>query len=316
MNNDQLEKLRSAAGFVAALDQSGGSTPKALADYGIAKESYSSDAEMFDLVHAMRTRIITNSAFVGDKILAAILFEQTMDRDIEAVPTAQYLWEQKHVVPVLKVDKGLADEEHGVQVMKPIDGLGDLLARAGTYGIFGTKMRSVIHAADDGGVSAVLDQQFEYAHQIAAAGFVPIIEPEVSIDSSSKDAAEELLLDGLRTRLRGAAGVDTGDAEVDPADPHRSVLRAERRSARPACAGPFRRLLARRGVHTPGSQSHDGRQLLAGAHRRPQCTTDRGRVHRSAARVHCADLRRLRGQGRSNRSVVAGCGRGSSPVRM
>ena len=202
MNNDQLEKLRSAAGFVAALDQSGGSTPKALADYGIAKESYSSDAEMFDLVHAMRTRIITNSAFVGDKILAAILFEQTMDRDIEAVPTAQYLWEQKHVVPVLKVDKGLADEEHGVQVMKPIDGLGDLLARAGTYGIFGTKMRSVIHAADDGGVSAVLDQQFEYAHQIAAAGFVPIIEPEVSIDSSSKDAAEELLLDGLRTRLR------------------------------------------------------------------------------------------------------------------
>jgi fructose-bisphosphate aldolase class I len=202
VNNDQLEKVRSAAGFVAALDQSGGSTPKALADYGVAKDSYRSDAEMFDLVHAMRTRIITNSAFEGDKILAAILFEQTMDREIDAVPTAQYLWEQKHVVPVLKVDKGLADEENGVQVMKPIDGLDDLLARASTHEIFGTKMRSVIHAADDGGVSAVLDQQFEYAHQIAAAGFVPIIEPEVSIDSSSKEHAEDLLLDGLRTRLQ------------------------------------------------------------------------------------------------------------------
>jgi fructose-bisphosphate aldolase class I len=202
VNNNQLEKVRSAAGFVAALDQSGGSTPKALADYGIAKDSYSSDDEMFDLVHAMRTRIITNSAFEGDKILAAILFEQTMDRDIDGVPTAQYLWERKNVVPVLKVDKGLADEENGVQVMKAINGLDDLLARATTHGIFGTKMRSVIHASDDGGVSAVLDQQFEYAQQIAAAGFVPIIEPEVSIDSSSKEAAEDLLLDGLRTRLQ------------------------------------------------------------------------------------------------------------------
>jgi fructose-bisphosphate aldolase class I len=202
VNNDQLEKIRSAAGFVAALDQSGGSTPKALADYGIAKDSYSSDAEMFDLVHAMRTRIITNPAFEGDQILAAILFEQTMDRDIDGSPTARYLWERKHVVPVLKVDKGLADEENSVQVMKPIAGLDDLLARATTHGIFGTKMRSVIHAADEGGVSAVLDQQFDYAQQIAAAGFVPIIEPEVSIDSASKEAAEDLLLAGLRSRLQ------------------------------------------------------------------------------------------------------------------
>jgi fructose-bisphosphate aldolase class I len=201
VNNDQLEKFRSAAGFVAALDQSGGSTPKALADYGVAKDSYSSEDEMFDLVHAMRTRIITNPAFEGDKILAAILFEQTMDREIEAMPSAQYLWQRKQVVPVLKVDKGLADEKNGAQVMKPITGLDDLLTRAGEHGIFGTKMRSVIHGADESGVSAVLDQQFEYAQQIAAAGFVPIIEPEVSIDSSSKEAAEALLLDGLRTRL-------------------------------------------------------------------------------------------------------------------
>ncbi len=201
MNSEQLEKFRSGDGFVAALDQSGGSTPKALAHYGIAEDSYNSEAEMFDLVHEMRTRIITNPAFEGDKILAAILFEQTMERDIEGMPTAQYLWDEKHVVPVLKVDKGLADEADGAQVMKPISGLDDLLARANNHRIFGTKMRSVIHAADDAGVAAVLDQQFEYAQQIAAAGLVPIIEPEVSIDSSSKEAAEDLLLDGLRTRL-------------------------------------------------------------------------------------------------------------------
>ena len=166
MNNDQLEKLRTAPGFVAALDQSGGSTPKALAHYGIAEDSYHSDDEMFDLVHAMRTRIITNPAFGGDRILAAILFEQTMERDIEGVSTAQYLWDEKQVVPVLKVDKGLADNADGAQVMKPITGLDDLLARANEHRIFGTKMRSVIHEADEDGVSAVLDQQFEYAEQI------------------------------------------------------------------------------------------------------------------------------------------------------
>ena len=207
MNNDQLEKLHSAHGFVAALDQSGGSTPKALAQYGIAEDSYSSDAEMFDLVHAMRTRIITDPAFDGDRILAAILFEQTMERDIEGVPTARYLWDEKHVVPVLKVDKGLADEADGAQVMKPITGLDDLLARANEHKIFGTKMRSVIHEANESGVAAVLDQQFEYAEQIIAAGLVPIIEPEVSIDSSSKDAAE-------RPALGRAARPAPGDARV------------------------------------------------------------------------------------------------------
>ena len=156
---------------------------------------------MFDLVHAMRTRIVTNSAFDGTRILAAILFEQTMDRDVAGVPTGRYLWDEKHVVPFLKVDKGLADEEHGVQLMKPIDTLDDLLSRANRHQIFGTKMRSVIKDADPDGVAAIVDQQFEYAARIAAAGLVPILEPEVSIDSPHKAEAEDLLHDGLRRHL-------------------------------------------------------------------------------------------------------------------
>jgi fructose-bisphosphate aldolase class I len=197
----QLEKIRSGPGFFAALDQSGGSTPKALADYGVAEDRYSSDEQMFDLVHAMRRRVITSSAFDGSRILAAILFEQTMERDMDGVPTAQYLWQRKQVVPYLKVDLGLADEQHGVQLMKPIDTLDDLLERALRHGIFGTKMRSVIKDADRGGVAAVVDQQFEYGARIAAAGLVPILEPEVSIDSPHKADAEQLLRDELAAHL-------------------------------------------------------------------------------------------------------------------
>ena len=197
MNSTQFEKIRTGRGFFAALDQSGGSTPKALAEYGIEKDRYSSDAEMFDLVHAMRTRVITSPAFDGSRVLAAILFEQTMERDIEGVPTAQYLWDEKNVVPILKVDLGLADEQDDVQLMKPIDTLDDLLERAQRHQIFGTKMRSVIKDANEAGIAAIVDQQFDYASRIAAAGLVPIIEPEVSINSPHKERAETLLHDAI-----------------------------------------------------------------------------------------------------------------------
>jgi fructose-bisphosphate aldolase, class I len=201
MDATQLDKIRSRRGFFAALDQSGGSTPKALADYGISEDRYSSQDEMFDLVHAMRTRVITSPAFDGRRVLAAILFEQTMERQIEGVPTAQYLWNEKQIVPFLKVDKGLADEQQSVQLMKPIDTLDDLLERANGHRIFGTKMRSVIKDADKDGIAAIADQQFEYGARIRAAGLVPILEPEVSIKSPHKAEAEALLHDALKERL-------------------------------------------------------------------------------------------------------------------
>ena len=197
VNTTQLEKIGTGRGFFAALDQSGGSTPKALAEYGIERDRYRSDAEMFDLVHAMRTRVLTSPAFDGSRILAAILFEQTMERDVNGVPTARYLWDEKNVVPILKVDKGLAPEQDGVQLMKPIDTLDELLERANRHQIFGTKMRSVIHDADEAGIAAIVDQQFEYADRIRAVGLVPIIEPEVSIVSPHKEQAEMLLRDAI-----------------------------------------------------------------------------------------------------------------------
>jgi len=189
----QKAKFRTQAGFIAALDQSGGSTPKALKLYGIPESAYSGDAAMMDLIHAMRTRIITSPSFNGDRILAAILFENTMDRSIEGRPTAEYLWEVKKVVPILKVDKGLEAEANGVQLMKPMPDLDKLLARARAKGIFGTKMRSVIKQANAAGINAVVKQQFEIARQIIAAGLVPIIEPEVDIHCPDKAAAEDLL---------------------------------------------------------------------------------------------------------------------------
>jgi fructose-bisphosphate aldolase, class I len=201
MDATQLEKVRSGPGFFAALDQSGGSTPKALGEYGIDQSRYTSEEEMFDLVHAMRTRVITDPAFDGSRILGAILFEQTMERDMHGVPTAQYLWAEKQVVPFLKVDKGLAAEQHGVQLMKPIDTLDELLERATRHQIFGTKMRSVINDAQEDGVAAIADQQFEYGARISAAGLVPILEPEVSIGSPRKDEAEMLLQNALQTRI-------------------------------------------------------------------------------------------------------------------
>jgi len=191
--DDQFEKMANAAGFIAALDQSGGSTPKALKLYGIDEDAWSSEDEMFDIVHQMRTRIMTSPSFGSDRILGAILFENTMDREVEGRPTADYLWQIKGVVPFLKIDKGLAEEGDGVQLMKPNPTLPELLDRARAKGIFGTKMRSVIKQADAGGIAAIAAQQFEIGRQICEAGLVPIIEPEVDIHCPDKAAAEELL---------------------------------------------------------------------------------------------------------------------------
>ena len=202
----QTTKFRTQTGFIAALDQSGGSTPKALKLYGIAESSYSGEAQMMDLIHAMRSRIITSPAFNGDRVLAAILFEATMDRDIQGVPTAEYLWNVKRVVPILKVDKGLADEVNGAQVMKPMPQLDALLAKAKAKGIYGTKMRSVIKQANAAGIQAVVDQQIAVAKQIIAGGLVPIIEPEVDIHCPDKAGAESLLKASLLKGLDGIPG--------------------------------------------------------------------------------------------------------------
>jgi fructose-bisphosphate aldolase class I len=201
MDKEQYDKVRTGQGFFAALDQSGGSTPAALAAYGIARERYSSEAEMFDIVQAMRVRVVTSPAFDGSRVLGAILFEQTMERGVNGVPAATYLWERKNIVPFLKVDKGLAGERDGVQLMKPIDGLDDLLARAGQHQMFGTKMRSVIKDANPAGVSAIVEQQVDYAQRIMAAGLVPIMEPEVLVGSPHKEQAEFLLREAFRKAI-------------------------------------------------------------------------------------------------------------------
>jgi len=201
VNPEQLERMRNGKGFIAALDQSGGSTPKALKLYGIDESEYSGEAQMFDLMHAMRTRMIKSKAFTGDRVLGAILFEGTMDRDIDGLGSAEFLWTKKRVVPFLKVDKGLADESDGVQVMKPMPELDALLKRAVAKGIFGTKMRSVIKLASKSGIEAVVKQQFEVGRQIIAHGLVPIIEPEVDIKSPQKKEAEEMLRSAILTEL-------------------------------------------------------------------------------------------------------------------
>jgi len=201
LNEQQLQKMKSHPGFIAALDQSGGSTPKALALYGIREGAWSNEDEMFAIVHQMRTRMITRPAFNGERLIGAILFENTMDRDIEGEPTADYLWNVKRVVPFLKVDKGLGAEKDGVQLMKPIPGLAELLKKAKSKRIFGTKMRSVIKHANAAGIRDIVNQQFELAAQIIAAGLVPIVEPEVDIHCSEKAKAEGLLKAAILEKL-------------------------------------------------------------------------------------------------------------------
>jgi fructose-bisphosphate aldolase, class I len=209
MNREQYEKIRRGNGFIAALDQSGGSTPKALKLYGVGEEAYTNERGMFDRIHEMRTRIITSPAFNGDRLIGAILFEDTMEREIEGRHSADYLWSVKQVVPFVKVDKGLAAEADGVQLMKPMPELDDLLERAKAKGVFGTKMRSVVKLANRSGVRAVAEQQFEVGRQILDAGLVPILEPEVDIKSPSKREAEELLREEL------LAGLDViGEDEI------------------------------------------------------------------------------------------------------
>jgi fructose-bisphosphate aldolase, class I len=206
VNEEQRNVMASGRGFIAALDQSGGSTPKALKLYGIAEDAYHGDEQMFDLIHQMRERLMSSPSFSGDKILATILFEQTMDRAINGEDTAAFLWRQKHIVPFVKVDQGLSDAENGVQLMKPMTKLDSLLERAVDKGIFGTKMRSFIQEANDDGIKAIVDQQFDYAHTIAERGLMPIIEPEVSINSPDKPKADNLLVTALKTKLDQLAG--------------------------------------------------------------------------------------------------------------
>jgi fructose-bisphosphate aldolase, class I len=206
VNEEQRNVMSSGRGFIAALDQSGGSTPKALKLYGIAENAYHGDEQMFDLIHQMRERLMASASFSGDKILATILFEQTMDRTINGEDTAAFLWKQKHIVPFVKVDQGLADAENGVQLMKPMTKLDPLLDRAVDKGIFGTKMRSFIQEADQDGIKAIVDQQFDYAHTIAERGLMPIIEPEVSIKCPDKPEADNLLVAALRAKLDELAG--------------------------------------------------------------------------------------------------------------
>lgn len=198
---DQLNKVRTENGFIAALDQSGGSTPKALRLYGIQEDAYTNDEEMFAAVHEMRTRIITSPAFSGSRILGAILFENTLDREIEGKSSAHYLWEEKNVVPFLKVDKGLTDEADGVQLMNPIPGLPELLEKAKAQNVFGTKMRSVIKSANAAGIAKIVEQQFDIGKQIVAAGLMPIIEPEIDINAPDKAEAEALLRERLLAHL-------------------------------------------------------------------------------------------------------------------
>ena len=268
VDTQMLDKIRTGKGFIAALDQSGGSTPKALARYGIPESEYPDKATMFDLVHAMRARIMTSPVFDGDRILAAILFEKTMDREIEGIGSAEHLWTRKHVVPVLKVDKGLEAEAQGVRMMKPMPGLAGLLERARGHGVFGTKMRSVVRLPDPIGIQSVVAQQFEVAHEILGAGLVPIIEPEVDITSPGKAAAEKLLEEALLAHLdRLAEGQEVmlklTLPEVD--DGHRELVQHPRVLRVAALSGGYSREEAvERLARQPGVIASFSRALTEG----------------------------------------------------
>ena len=290
-NEKMMAQMSSKPGFIAALDQSGGSTPGALRLYGIPESEYKGDdAKMFELVHEMRVRIITAPSFTGDKVIAAILFERTMDGEAKGKPVPTYLWEERGVVPIVKVDKGLAEEKDGVSLMKPIPDLDKLLGRASKLGVFGTKMRSVINLASKTGIAAIAKQQFEFGEQILSHGFTPILEPEVSIKSPDKAGAERILLDELTKGLDSLpAGqkvmfkvTHTGDARLLRAVDQGQAGRARRRAVRRLYAG--RRLRASR------QKSRHDRKLLARARRGPQALDVRRRVRRGARQSRRRDL--------------------------
>jgi AraC-like DNA-binding protein len=274
-NHTQADRMTSGKGFIAALDQSGGSTPKALRLYGIEDSSYAGDAEMFDLIHEMRTRIVTSPVFGGDRILGAILFEETMDREIGGKPSASYLWEDKGVVPFLKIDKGLADATDGVQLMKPLPDLDDLLARAVRNGIFGTKERSVIGGADAVGIAAIVEQQFDVAHQVRqGAGRGHPAGPD-------------------RQAPRRHPGGSAGDAEDLAANGREPLPSAHRASQDHAGGGPVRRILARRSRRAPRAERRPDRELQPRAHRGAVRSAVRRAVRRNPRRGHSIDLRRV-----------------------
>ena len=270
MNREQLEKVRQGDGFIAALDQSGGSTPKALKLYGINEDAYSNDQEMFDCIHEMRKRIIMSPEFTGERVMGAILFENTMDREIDGRGSADYLWNVKHVVPFLKVDQGLAADADGVQLMKPMPGLDKLLARAREKGVFGTKMRSVIKRADPAGIKAIAQQQFDFGKQILAAGLMPILEPEVDIKSPDKAKSEELLKQNL---LEGLESLPAGQQVMfklslpEQNDFYRELVEHPKVLKVVALSGGFSRAEANeRLARNPGVVASFSRALTEGLH--------------------------------------------------
>ena len=294
-DTDQLNRIATGAGFLAALDQSGGSTPHTLRLYGIDEHSYNGDAEMFDLVHQMRTRLITSPNFNGDRILGAILFEQTMQRRIEGLGSAEYLWQRKRIVPFLKIDQGLAEAAHGVRLMKPIRGLDEMLARAVARGIFGTKMRSFIQRANREGITALLDQQFDYARQVLRAGLVPILEPEVDVSSPDKSEAEALLRTGIMERL---AQADEGTRvmlklSLPSIDGYYGELTQDRRVLRVvALSGGYSRAEANRLLaRNPGVIASFSRALLEGLTLQQSDTEFDRALDRSIASIYGASIR-------------------------
>jgi fructose-bisphosphate aldolase class I len=294
-NDQQTEQMTNGQGFIAALDQSGGSTPKALKLYGIEEDAYSSEAEMFDLVHAMRTRIASAPAFTGDKVIGAILFEMTMDREMGGKPSAQYLWEDRRVVPFLKIDKGLADEADGVQLLKPIPGLDDLLSRAVDHGIFGTKERSVINKASASGIDAVVAQQFELGAQVLSHGLMPIIEPEVTISIADKAEAEDLLLASITKHLDGVPDGQKVMLKAEPAHQNQPLQTAGGPPQGDAGCSAFGRLRTRRGQCYSRQEHGRDCKLLARAQRRAFGTAERRGVQRHHRRDHRLDLRCIGG---------------------
>jgi fructose-bisphosphate aldolase, class I len=277
MDEQMRTRMRYGKGFIAALDQSGGSTPKALAQYGITEDAYATDEEMFDLVHAMRTRIMTSPVFTGERILGAILFEGTMDRDVDGVPSARYLWTTKQIVPFVKVDKGLEAEAHGVQLMKPMPGLDALLTRAREHEVFGTKMRSVIKSADPAGIAAIVEQQAEIGRHILDHGLVPILEPEIDIHAPDKDTAELELRERLLEALEAMPSpvmlkltIPIEDGFYTPLIEHPKVLRVvalsggysrdeanERLASNPGLIASFSRALLGGLVHQQSDEEFD-----------------------------------------------------------